>query len=148
MNVRTRLDAEIEALKEYFPKFKIQDPYGENSGVIGKLTSNSGREYVLWLALGAFPNQAPKLYVISPKPLLGYNGQPMASIGSSIAMHMWDPDEHGHPQICHYNGQFWSPNVSLYKILLKGTFWIAAYEQHLKHGKPIDVYLSHMEHNP
>lgn len=144
MNRMTRLDIERAALQEYFPEFKIQDPYGEKRGVIGRMRSNTGREYVVWLALKEFPNEAPGLYLISPEQLRDHDGNLLSQIGTSSTMHLLDPSPYGHPQICHYNGQFWHPNVSLYKIIMKARLWIEAYEQHLRHGKPIDNYLSHM----
>ena len=144
MQYKTRLDIERSALARFFPEFRIQDPFGEKAGVIGRMRPNNGREYVVWLELGAFPHDAPRLYLISPKNLRSYAGQLLSGVGSSAAMHLLDPDIHGYPQICHYNDDFWHPDISLYKILMKARFWIEAYEQHLRHGKPIDAYLSHM----
>jgi len=144
MSKKTRLDLEKDALKQYFPNFKIQDPFGENPGVIGKLRSNTGKEYVIWMALGAFPNEAPELYILKPEFMRSYDGTLLSEIGMNSKMHLLESDDYGHPQICHYNDRFWHPNVSLYKILMKARFWIEAYEQHLSHGNPIDTYLAHM----
>jgi hypothetical protein len=144
MGSMTRLQAETQALRTYFPQFKVQDPDGPQAGVIGRMTTNSGSTYVVWLSLGAFPNEAPKMYVVSPKPLLTYDGRELASLGMSGNMHLLQPDDHGHPQICHYNDRFWHPRVSLYKILMKARLWVEAYEQHVRHGRPIDAYLPHM----
>ena len=145
MGSTTRLEKETEALRTFFPHFKIQDPYGPNAGVIGRMGTNSGREYVIWLALGAFPNEAPRMYIISPDRLLAFDGRELSSLGASFSMHLLLPDDHRHPQICHYNDQFWHPKVSLYKILMKARLWLEAYEQHLIHGDQIDAYLSHMQ---
>lgn len=144
MKFMTRLELERSALQKYFPKFKIQDPHGEKRGVIGRIQTNNGREYVLWLALGDYPDDAPKLYIISPERLKTYDGVLLSNLGLSNDMHLLEPDAFGHPQICHYNDQFWHPDISLYKIIFKGRLWLEAYEQHLRHGKPIDAYLSHM----
>jgi hypothetical protein len=135
------LDLEKQAMREYFPAFRFQD----QSSVIGPMSPNNGREYVLWMNLEDFPNKAPEVYIVSPKGLKGYDGRLLSEYGRSASMHLLDPDGHGHPQICHYNGQFWLPKVSVYKILLKTRFWLEAYEQHLRHGKPIDAYLPHMQ---
>lgn len=145
MEAKTRLENEKQALRRYFPKFKIQDPDGPKAGVIGRMVSNSGKEYVVWLSLENFPNKAPSMYIISPDPLLACGGSPLASLAPNFRMHLLPPDDHGHPQICHYNDQFWHPKVALYKILMKARIWLEAYEQHLIHGDPIDVYLSHMQ---
>lgn len=144
MKYTTRLDLEKEGLHKLFPSFRIQDPYGANGGVIGTLYSNNGNRYVIWLALGGFPNKAPKLYIIEPDPLLMHDGTLLSKLPSSHQMHLLEPDDYGHPQICHYNGQYWHPSVSMAKILMKARLWIHAYEQHLQTGENIDVYLSHM----
>ena len=65
-------------------------------------------------------------------------------MGNSAEMHLLDPDEHGHPQICHYRDDVWTPNVTLYKVVMKGRFWLEAYEAHMRTGKAIDTYLPHM----
>lgn len=145
MAPKTRLDVETQTLSRYFPQFKIQDPFGPRAGVIGRITTNRGNQYVVWLALGAFPNDAPRMYIIAPEHLTAYDGRTLGSFGADRSMHLLPADEYGHPQICHYNDQFWHPNVTLYKIVMKARFWLEAYEQHLKHGKPIDAYLPHME---
>jgi len=142
---RTRLDEEREALEEYFPQFRIQDPFGPKRGVIGTLSTNGGGEYVIFLALGAFPNDAPRAYVVQPEGLTDCHGRLLSRHSMSRLMHLRQPDDYGHPQICHYNDQFWHPDVSLFKILMKVRLWLEAYEQHKRHGKPIDAYLSHME---
>lgn len=143
--MRTRLDVERMFLQEKFPGFKIQDPFGPNPGVLGSMQTNAGNTYVIWLALGDFPNVAPRMYIIAPKHLSTYSGQLLASIGASSEMHLLGPDDHGHPQICHYNGVFWHPKVSLSNVLMKGRLWLEAYEEHLRQGSPIDTYLPHME---
>jgi hypothetical protein len=145
MPQQTRLDLEREALQRYFPGFRIQDPFGPKRGVIGRLKSNTGTWYTIWLALSDFPNGAPQMYIIEPRELKAYDGRLLSSIVNNRPMHLLTPDANGHPQICHYNGQFWLPKVSLYKILMKARIWLEAYEQHLRHGRPIDTYLSHME---
>jgi hypothetical protein len=144
MSPKTRLDYEKDALEKYFPTFHFQDPFGEKSGVIGRMRSNSGQEYVLWLSLKAFPNEAPLMYIIKPDQLRTHDGHLLSELGLDSKMHLREPDAHGHPQICHYNDKYWHPDVSLYKILMKARWWIEAYEQHLRHGKSIDTYLPHM----
>jgi hypothetical protein len=140
---KTRLEVEEQFLRELFPAFTIQDPYGPRRGVIGQMHTNSGKRYALWLALGDFPNEAPQMYIVAPERLVAHNGQLLATQGGS-AMHLLQPDAHGHPQICHYNGQFWHPKVTLSKILMKGRLWLEAYEQHLHDGRAIEAFLPHM----
>ena len=150
---KERIAVEQQLLSRYFKGFKIQDPGGaEELGVVGKLQTNSGNEYGLWIPLGdsEFPNAPPKMYVVEPKDLRKRpkhpwkKGKKLAKLGTSHAMHLLDPDEHGHPQICHYRDDVWSPNVTLYKVVMKGRFWLEAYEFHRRTGKDIDTYLPHM----
>jgi hypothetical protein len=48
-------------------------------------------------------------------------------------------------QICHYSSSNWSPNVTLYKVILKGRLWLEAYEIYLRTGNDIDTYLPHQQ---
>lgn len=133
-------------LQQYFPRFRIQnidDP--ATCGVVGKHRTNSGRDYALWIPLGGFPNQAPCMYLVYPTDLKDASGGALADHGPSHAFHLLRKNQHGHPQICHYNGQFWHPNVTLYKIVMKGRIWLEAYEQHLATGHRIDRFLRNMD---
>lgn len=140
----TRLELEKRLLRERFPKFAIQNPDGPAGGVLGSMRSNSGTEYVIWLELRSFPHTAPGMFILSPKPLLTYEGRDLTAVSPSVDMHLLLPDAHGHPQICHYNDQYWHPNISLFKILMKARLWLEAYEQHRQRGLRIDAYLGHM----
>ncbi len=144
MNLERRLAIEDRLLRQHFPGFHIQDlGGGPNPGVVGTLTTNSGRRYALWIPLAHFPSSAPPMYVISPS-LETYEGDLLADQGLQSDMHLLSPDEHGHVQICHHNDTYWSPELTLYRVVLKGRIWLEAYESHLRTGKPIDHYLSHM----
>ena len=114
-------------------------------GVVCELQTDAGRRYTLWIRIGkAYPNKPPKMYVIRPKPFWDCRGRKLSSVGSSYEMHLLDPDEHGHPQICHYRDSRWTPNVTLYEVLVKGRLWLEAYERHRETGKDMDHYLPHM----
>ena len=140
-----RLHREQALLKTYFPAFRIQFPDDpERVGAIGILTTNAGHEYGLWIPLGAFPNEPPGMFVVSPKNLKNRRGKKLAKVGVNAVMHLLAPDEHGHPQICHHNDASWTPNVTLYKVVMKGRLWLEAYEMHKATGKDIDHYLPHM----
>jgi len=144
MNLSRRLSLEDSLLRQYFHGFHIQDlAGGPNRGVVGTLTTNSGRRYSLWLPLGSFPLEAPNLYVINPL-LYDYHGNPLWEQGVRSDMHVLSPDQYGHVQICHYRDSHWSPDVTLYKIVMKGRIWLEAYESHLRTGQPVDHYIGHM----
>lgn len=138
-----RLRTEGEILKKYLPSFRIQNIETPDACVIGRLTTNSVQSYVLWIPLGEFPYVAPKMYVVKPAPLKDCDGRPLADRGTSGTMHLLTPDTHGHPQICHYNDKYWTPAVTLYKVVMKGRIWLECYESHLRTGDDIDKYLGH-----
>jgi len=141
---RVRLGVEEQLLRKYFPSVRIQDKDGgPNLGLVGRIHSNSGTVYTLFCPLQEFPERSPPVYVIDPK-LRCYDGKLVSDLGSSNAMHVLAPSDHGHPQICHYNDRYWESKLTLYKVLLKCRIWLEAYECHLREGKPVDHYLSHM----
>ena len=144
--VVARLQKEQALLKTYFPTFHIQCPDDPGrAGAVGTLTTNAGNEYGLWIPLGTtFPNERPEMFVVSPKGLTNRRGKKLAKIGTDAAMHLLAPNEHGHPQICHHNDASWTPNVTLYKVVMKARLWLEAYEMHKTTGKDIDHYLPHM----
>ena len=142
-----RLDVERKILSAVpWLRFGFQHPADpKRCGVVCELATNSGNSYTLWIRLGeAFPNKPPMMYVVHPKPLLDCRGRKLSSIGASREMHLFVRDKNGHPQICHYNDAYWTPNVTLYKVLQKGRLWLEAYELHKAKGRDIDRYLRHM----
>ncbi len=142
---RNRLAWERRNLKANFPGFEIRFPNEpKRTCATGPLRTNCGRRYVLWIPLGAFPNEPPPMYVIEPQPLRNYRGKKLSKVGASLKMHMLDSDAYGHPRICYYRDNVWTPNVTLYKVVLKGRIWLEAYELHKANGKHIDHYLPHM----
>lgn len=140
-----RLRKEQALLQTYFPSFRIQFPDDPAKvGAVGALTTNAGNEYALWIPLGAFPNEPPQMFVVQPQNLRNRRGKKLAKVGVNSAMHLLAPNAHGHPQICHHNDASWTPNITLYKVAMKGRLWLEAYEMHKATGKDIDHYLPHM----
>ncbi|WP_265263088.1 hypothetical protein [Spirulina subsalsa] len=82
------------------------------------------------------------MVVVSPSPLRGFLGQDMKAYETSSMMHTLSPDTYGYVQICHYRD--WLPNLTLYKVVLKGRLWLEALEAHKRTGQPIDHFLPHM----
>jgi len=141
----TRLQQEQNILQKYFHGFRIQDiDVPERAGAVGRLRSNSGSNYSIWIPLDSFPYSRPPLYIVDPKKLRTHKGRSLAKLGVSCSMHTLAPSEHGHVQICHYNDMYWHPNLTLYKVVMKARLWIEAYESHLRTGAAIDQYLAHM----
>lgn len=144
MELARRLQLENDLLRRHFSGFHIQDLQGgPNLGVVGTLTTNSGRRYSLWIPLRGFPGQAPRMYVVSPF-LYDHKRNPLWEQGVRSDMHLLTANEHHHVQICHYQDSHWSIDVTLYKVVMKGRIWLEAYESHLRTGNTIDYYLGHM----
>ncbi len=150
----TRLALEEKLLNRYFQSFRIQAPHDpRRAGVIGHLFTNSRprglmpaarNRYGLWIPLGAFPSKRPDMFIVEPKDLRNAAGRKLCEIGVSGAMHLLEPDDRGNLQICHYNDTHWTPNVTLYKVVMKGRLWLEAYEMHLETGRNIEKFLCHM----
>ena len=55
-------------------------------------------------------------------------------------MHTWTSDWAEYVKICHCKEEFWSPSVTLSRVIMKGFLWIEAYEAHCHTGNCIDHY--------
>jgi len=142
---RQRLTVEKQILQKYFPSFKWLNPTDSiNTRIEGQVKTNVGNIYKLRVYVPSdFPNSLPELIVISPYPLKGYRGQDLKEHGISGSMHTLDPSDYDYVKICHYRD--WLPNITLYKVVLKGRVWLEALEAHRRTGQPIDAFLSHMK---
>ena len=142
---RARLVKEQEFLTHHFPGAHIQFPDDpDRACVVVALSTNRQNRYVLWLSLGDYPNAPPKMYVVEPAPLRDWKGKRLSKRGTSSKMHLLGANAHGHPQICHHSDGAWTPNITLYKVVMKGRMWLEAYELHCRKRRPIDRYLPHM----
>ncbi len=139
-----RLVIESEILKKYFRECQWINPNDSSqTQVEWKATTNSGKEYTLRVRVPEdYPNSQPVLLVVSPFPLRGHDGSKMTGLGVDHSMHTLSPVD-GFVQVCHYRG--WSPDLTLYRVFLKGRIWLEAYEGHLRTGNRIDDYLHHMK---
>ncbi len=138
-----RLNLEKAVLSRYFPpsNFVFKNMGTSNAHLLVGVKTNSDKVYTLKIDLSLnYPNNIPKVFVINPKPLLTKYGGSMMS--PSASMHTLQ-GENGCVRICHYGTRSWSPNVTLYKVILKSRFWLEMYELHSQNGEDIDSYLSH-----
>ncbi len=132
MNRTKRIDLEEKLLRKTFgPTFRFQEAEG---GVVGRIPSNAGNLYTLWLDLHTFPDDFPPAYIVDPV-LKNKAGRKLAE--ASHGMHTRERNEHGQLQICHTSSEAWSTQMSLTAVVLKLRIWIEAYEAHLKSGRPI-----------
>lgn len=141
---RKRLALEKEILQQYFPAFTWINPTdSSNTKIEGEVKTDVGNIYKLRVYVPSdFPNSRPDMVVLSPYPLKGFLGKDMKEHETSSTMHTLEPRD-GYLKICHYRD--WLPNLTLYKVVLKGRLWLEALEAHRRTGKPIDAFLSHMQ---
>lgn len=131
-----RLKDEFHLLSQAFStkQFKLT-----SSSLTIALQTNSKKIYTVKIELVNHPYGVPKVFIISPKPLLDRSGSPM--LGASHPMHTLT-GENGCTRVCHYGASQWHPGVYLYQVVVKVRVWLEVYETHLKTGHPLDRYLT------
>jgi len=136
-----RLQMERGILSKYFPAFRWINPTNPfRTHIEGNVCTNPMNLYTLRVYVPPdFPNSRPDMVVIWPHPLKGYAGRDLGE--TSASMHTLSALD-GYVQICHYKD--WSPDLTLYFVVLKGRIWLEAFEGHKSTGQPLDHYLSHM----
>jgi len=138
---KCRLAIERQLVARYFPQFAMSwwdtDAYFEG----WQNPSDSGGWYLLRLVLPShYPHQKPRLYVISPNPLLKRCGCCRINDEEcSHSFHTWEKGPDGCVQICHtYN---WDASQNCITVLLKGVLWIQSYLNYWRTGEPIAAFL-------
>ncbi len=135
-----RLKLEYAALAAFFSYKQFQLDMDK---LIFAVQTNSKKVYTIKVDLtGGFPYSVPSVFIMTPKPLLTWDGHPM--LEPSHSMHTLQ-GENGCVRVCHYGQIDWVPNVSLYQVIVKVRIWLEMYEVHLKTGRPLDYYLTSAE---
>lgn len=128
-----RLQLDEKLLQQHFgPSWHLQGTRGPSHGVIGKLKTNEGNEYVVFVPVSGYPDGPPRAFIVSPE-LRGRGGRQLPELSHDF--HTRERDEHGHVQVCHYADSVWTPAVTLYRVVLKVRIWLEAYERYLATGK-------------
>lgn len=137
---RSRYEAELQVLSRYLTPnlFKFQDMGTCRAHLVMAARTNRKNIYTLYIPLDGFPETLPKVFVT--RMLKSRAGEDLD--GASAAMHTL-PSENGWTRLCHYAGDSWTEDVSLYKVYIKCRLWLEMYELHLQNGRPIDYYLNH-----
>ena len=136
-----RLGLERELLSKQMPEFEFHDIEGDTYIEGWVNIYGSSAEFRLRLVLGNFPDDLPKLYVVSPVKLPKYNGySTVNSVGSSHEFHTLSNGPGGVVQICHFKRNWWDSSKTTIAILIKGIFWLEAYCAYLKSGRSLSVY--------
>jgi len=140
---RRRLALEKDILYKYFPAFQwINATDSSNTKIEGNVCTNSRNIYKLRVYVPSdFPNSRPDMVITSPYPLYGYNGKDLKDHGTSGSMHILG-ERDGYVKVCHYKE--WTPELTLYLVVLKGRLWVEALDGHKKTGHQLDHYLKHM----
>lgn len=140
---RTRLDFEFRILKRYVPTFKMLVSNGDIF-VEGVVTTQSGREYLGRLILpDYYPDEEPAVLLVHPRPLPMRNGgQNFDSLGSSGSFCLRGPDADGNLVLCAFTS--WDLSKSCSIAIAKIALWCEGYENYLKTGETISVYLSRL----
>ena len=135
-----RLAFEEAQVKNYFPQFDVRNRT-LNTYYIGLLRAKGYRnKYELKLSvLSRFPNEAPKLYVMSPRILRMYKGRGTINAlvldGPSHSYHVNRTPKKNPVEICYSNS--WNASCSCVQAIWRGWIWTAAYEVHLITGRTI-----------
>jgi len=135
-----RKNLEEQILAYYLPRnmFRFKN-IGTNTPCLeAAVQANDGSQYLLYFDLAPFPASKPRVYV--EKMLHTKSGEPMDS--ASASNHTLTSKD-GWTQLCHYNDNVWTPDVTLWKVYLKCRLWIEMYRAHLRTGKNMDYYLNH-----
>jgi len=143
MEQRARLVIEKGYLDQHFPALRWYDPTdSRRTRLEGPVRTNSGRTYRLTILVRpTFPATCPDMLVSDPVPLLSATGKPMTEVSAN--MHTLAGVD-GQTKICHFRPDRWVEANTLYLVAMKGRIWLEAYEAHLRSGRPMDAFLSHM----
>lgn len=140
---RERLDFEYWIINRYTPTFKILVSNGDIC-VEGIITTQSGGEYLGRLILpDYYPDEEPSVLLVHPRPLpMRDGGQNFDSLGSSGSFCLRGSDAEGNLILCAFTS--WDPSKSCAIAISKIALWCEGYENYLKTGETISVYLSRL----
>lgn len=132
-----RRELETVILRQYFsPDAFVWQTKGKHEWLDIGIKTQSDAVYRLNVMIPSdYPNSCPALWVVYPNPLRFRSG--VILDGPSHDMHTLERTSSG-LRICHYEPGEWSPNHTLYRVVLKGRLWLECYEAHLRTGKTID----------
>ena len=138
-----RLNIERKLVYEELYQFSFYKEFN-SAGFIGWQKSSNGlNDHQLELKLSwNYPDSMPTLIVKSPKYLsMHLNRGTINAEGYSHDFHTLTPDSQSHIKICHYNTESWDASKTCAGVLMKGIWWLKAYEEHYLTGKTINQIL-------
>jgi len=136
-----RLGIERQLVAKELPQFEFFDLEGDTYIEGWVNIYGSSAEFKLRLILGNFPDDLPKLFVVSPAKLPKHNGHgTINSKGSSHDFHTLSNGSGGVVQICHFKRNWWDSSKTAVAVLMKGIYWLEAYCAYLKSGRTVSAY--------
>ena len=139
-----RLKLENDNLNRKFPRrFVFRDIDTAHPWLDCSIKSDIGKNYNLKITLNDYPSKMPEVFILFPFPILDHEGNRLDDLKSSYKLHLLEPDESGHIQICHYKKSEWDASYPLTHVLLHAKMWIEALEEHQRTGTDLDFYLKH-----
>ncbi|MHC4116590.1 MAG: ubiquitin-conjugating enzyme E2 variant [Planctomycetota bacterium] len=139
-----RLAIDEKLVDKYMPGFRFYDKTGDTY-VEGSVTPNgTSNSYRLRLDIPPdYPNNQPRLFVISPVTLWKHRGR--GKINDEEVSHSFHTLGTGHGgcvEICTLRD--WDASMTCVKLLIMGVLWLEAYTQHLQTGESINERLLKM----
>lgn len=138
---RERILIEKKLCENEFPQGRFLGLNG-NPHFEVPIRTSGGQEFTLDAVLGKhFPDEMPRLYVVSPRKLSkrgGYgsvNGE-----GKSHTFHTLENGPGGVVQICHFKPSWWDSSKTVCATITKGLIWCESYVAYLDTGKSISSY--------
>ena len=154
---KTRLHLEAAIMAKEMPQFRLYQMNHERYFEGYHTTSSSSKRYKLKLDIpDYYPDEMPKLYIVSPLLLLKsfsdfqtivslgtpYGIQTINSMGTTHAFHTLENGPGGCIQICHFKSALWDASKTCIAVFMKGILWLEAYEVHLNTGMDISTVLN------
>lgn len=153
---RLRFNVEKETLTQNLPEgtFSFNDMDSDDPYLEIIVTTVTDNQYLLHIELDGFPQTRPDVYIQAVCPynasswieadLDDYQGHSLKEL--SAANHTLSPHpEHNWIQICHYNPAAWRPDISLWIVFLKCSFWLNAYEYSIFKKIPLNEVMEHQD---
>ena len=139
---QARLALERQILAKELPHYSFYDLSFGGTYIEGwENTVSRNRSYKLKLVLSShYPDEMPRLYVVSPHTLPKHGiifRKNLNSEDVSHAFHTLSNGSDGCVQICHTKPELWNSSMTCVAVLMKGIYWLEAYEAHLRTGRDL-----------
>lgn len=140
---KSRVQIEEALMQKEMPQFKLNKKGNEWYFEGWQSTETGNNRFKLRLILTQnYPEEPPKLYVISPQILWKHGNSGSINMeGVSHCFHTNSLSPDGFVQICHYTPETWDASMVCVSVFLKGILWLETYSIHLITGKTIDQIL-------